>query len=271
MNIPGKLRTIPSPPKKLWHRGTLPEEWRSIVAIVGTRKPTAYGTAITEKIAYGLAERGVVIASGLAYGVDAIAHRAALKAGGVTVAVLASGVDQISPAGNRQIAADMLATGGAIISEYEPGTPGLQYRFLQRNRLVIGLSDAMVITEASLRSGTLNTASHALAQGKDVYVVPGNITSPMSAGCNSLISQGAIPIVNVDEFCEHIAPRAEARKTMAFSDDEQAIITLIEQGIADGDVLQQKSGLDSTTFLQTITLLEITGVIRSHGGNRWSL
>lgn len=271
IDLPEKLQVIPRPPKKLWYRGTFPEPWRKTVAIVGTRKPTAYGASVTEKIAYGLAERGVVIVSGLAYGVDALAHQAALKAGGITAAVLGSGVDTVGPAGNRAIAEQMVEQGGTLISEYEPGIPGLQFRFLERNRLVIGLADALVITEASLRSGTINTASHALAQSKDVYVVPGNITSPMSAGCNVLIAQGAIPITDIEEFCESIAPRAEARKTMAFTPEEQVIISLIEQGVTDGDVLQTKSGLEATSYLQTVTMLEITGAIRSLGGNKWSL
>ena len=270
--IPDRLTVIPDAPVRLWVRGQLPEQSRPTVAIVGTRKPTAYGRMITESIATKLANRGIVIVSGLAHGVDAVAHQACLKARGTTVAVLPCGLDRIYPAAHRTLAESIIQHGGALLSDYEPGTGVMQYRLLQRNRLVIGLADALIITEASLRSGTMNTAGHALAQGKDVYVVPGNITSPQSAGCNNLIAQGAVPITDVDGFVETIAPRMTTAHThMAFTTNERLILDLLGQGIVDGDIIQQKSGLDQATYLQTITMLELTGVIRPGGGNMWSL
>src|SRR5207253_2218315 len=135
-----------------------------------------------------------------------IAHRAALEAGGTTIAVLANGLPQIYPATHKDLADQIVQAGGAIVSEYDPETSALSYQFLQRNRIVSGLSDAIIITEAAARSGTLNTAMHALEQGKEVFVVPGNITSPLSAGCNTLLKQGARVATSAEDILEIIAP-----------------------------------------------------------------
>ncbi len=271
LNLPRRLRDIPDAPNILFFRGMLPDESLPAIAIVGTRKPTSYGRQATEQIASGLAARGAIIVSGLAHGVDGIAHRATLKAGGKTVAVLPSGLDSPYPSAHRGLAEDIVTAGGALISEYAPGTPAMQHNFLRRNRLVIGMADLLVVTEAALRSGTMNTTSHALAQGKDVYVVPGNITSPMSAGCNALITQGAFPITDIDEFIEKLFPRAKSRTVISYSDAERQIVELLENGVTDGDILQRDSGLDATEFLQTITMLEINGSIKSLGNNKWGL
>jgi len=271
LNLPRRLRDIPDAPNILFFRGMLPDDSLPAIAIVGTRKPTSYGRQVTEQIASGLAARGAIIVSGLAHGVDGIAHRATLKAGGKTVAVLPSGLDSPYPSAHRGLAEDIVTSGGALISEYAPGTPAMQHNFLRRNRLVIGMADLLVVTEAALRSGTMNTTSHALAQGKDVYVVPGNITSPMSAGCNALITQGAFPITDIDEFIEKLFPRAKSRTVISYSDAERQIVELLENGVTDGDILQRDSGLDATEFLQTITMLEINGSIKSLGNNKWGL
>ena len=272
-DLPSRLRDLPDAPAKLWYRGTLPDETRPAVAIVGTRKPTSYGRAVTEQLASRLAERGVVIVSGLALGIDSIAHAAALKAGGTTVAVLPSGVDNPYPAQHRQLAEDIIAQGGALISEYPLGMPGLQHHFLERNRLVSGLADAVIVTEAASRSGTMNTVSHALAQGRDVYAVPGSILSPMSNGCNQLILTGATPIIDVDTWIDQLFPRTKqiVATLGKHTEHEQTIIDLILEGVIDGEHIQQKSGLEPTTYLQTITMLEITGVVKPLGNNRWSL
>ena len=182
---------IDKPPKTLYYYGTLPERRTATVAIVGTRKPTAYGKEVTHRLAYDLASQGIIIVSGLALGVDGLAHQAALEAGGTTLAVLPCGLPKIYPARHHDLAAAIVAKGGALITEYTSDDEiSYQSNFLERNRIVAGLADAVLITEAAARSGTLNTAAHALAQGKEVFVVPGNITSPMSSGCNALIKQG---------------------------------------------------------------------------------
>ena len=269
--LPSRLEDIPERPRTLYSKGQLPE-YQLGVAIVGTRKPTAYGRQVTAELSERLVERGAIIISGLAHGVDGIAHEAALDARGQTVAVLACGLDQVYPAIHRGLADKIIASGGALISEYPPGTPPLPHRFLERNRLVSGLADIVIVTEASLRSGTMNTVSHALAQGKDVYAVPGPITSAMSAGCNALIAQGANPIVSIEQFLDQIVPLTTAQiSVFADNPEEQRIIDLLMTGMSDGDALQKESGLNAALFTQTLTMLEIRGTIKALGANRWGL
>ncbi len=261
-------------PTKLYSIGTLPNERRPAVAVVGTRKPTAYGREVTTQLAGELARRGVVIVSGLALGIDAIAHRAALDASGTTIAVQANGLAKLVPTTNRQLGEDIVAHGGAILSEYEPNEPPYPVRFLERNRIVSGLSDGVLITEASARSGTLNTAKHALEQGKEVFVVPGNITSPSSAGCNALLRQGAIPVTRVEDILEVIAPDLLTPQTqLALGDNplQTKIIQLLQSGLRDGDELQAQATADPSEFATELTMMEINGLIRSLGANQWTL
>lgn len=268
------IDTIAKSPERLYFIGTLPSERRPTVAIVGTRKPTAYGREVTYQLAYDLAKHGLVIISGLALGVDGVAHRAALEAGGTTIAVLANGVDVIYPASHKSLASDIISSGGAIISEYEPGTTARQYQFLARNRIVSGLSDAVIVTEAAIRSGTLSTVTHALEQGREVFVVPGNITSPLSAGCNALIKQGAHPITCAEDVLEIIAPdvlRPQQFLPLGNTPLESIIISLIQSGIRDGDQLQVQSNVDASQFSQALTMMEISGTVRALGGNQWTV
>ena len=268
------IDTIANCPKKLYFIGKLPEKRTPTVAIVGTRKPTAYGREVTHRLAHDLASRGVIIISGLALGVDSIAHRATLDAGGITLAVLANGVDIIYPATHIDLASDILAKGGAIISEYEPGIEARDFQFLERNRIVSGLSDAVIVTEAAVRSGTLSTVMHALEQGREVFVVPGNITSPLSVGCNNLIKQGAHPITCAEDILEIIAPellRPQTILPLGSTLLESKIIGLLQSGIRDGDELQKLSEVKVNEFSQTITMMEISGTIRALGGNQWTL
>lgn len=268
------LTDIPKPPQQLYVIGNLPAERRPSVAIVGTRKPSSYGKEVTQQLSHDLARKGVVIISGLALGVDGIAHRAALEAKGTTIAVLANGLPHIYPATHKDLADQIVQAGGAILSEYEPETSARSYQFLQRNRIVSGLSDAIIITEAAARSGTLNTAMHALEQGKEVFVVPGNITSPLSAGCNTLLKQGARPITSADDVIEIIAPDLlQPQTSLALGDTplETAIIALLQGGVRDGDELQQRSKSSINDFNTTLTMMEINGVIRALGANQWTL
>ena len=265
---------IYKPPDTLYYLGELPVERLPTVAIVGTRKPSSYGREVTQRLAYDLAVRGVVVVSGLALGVDAIAHKAALEAGGRTIAVQANGLDQLYPSTNRQLAERILSNNGAIVSQYEPGTPPMQYRFLERNRIVSGLADAIIITEAASRSGTLNTAAHALEQGRELFVVPGNITSPLSAGCNALLRQGASPVLSADDVLQVIAPSFDTTQTtlpLGANTEEAKIIELLASGVRDGGELQKQSGLEASAFNQTLTMMEINGLIRPLGANQWTL
>lgn len=268
------VSTIAKPPKCLYYIGTLPEHRRPTVAIIGTRKPTAYGRQVTERFASELASKGVVIVSGLALGVDALAHQATLDAGGTTIAILANALPEIRPMTNRAIGERILASGGAILSESDGEKPLGKWSFLERNRLVAGIADAILITEASARSGTLNTAAHALEQGKDVFVVPGNITSPSSAGCNLLLKQGAIPVTELNDILERIAPSlatAQTQLALGATDAEVAILTQLSLGLRDGDEIQRLTGLDPSEMNMTLTMLEINGAIKSLGANQWTL
>lgn len=269
---PERLKPIARHPEVLYVRGSLPS-YQLGIAIIGTRKPTPYGRRITTELSERLAERGAAIISGLAHGIDGIAHEGAVRVGGLTIAVMPGGLEEIYPRAHEALGRRIIDLGGALVGEYPNGTPPLQHRFLERNRLVSALSDILIVTEAGLRSGTINTVSSALEQGKDVYVVPGPITSPMSAGCNALIAQGATPIVNIDSFLEQLFPTPSKKQVslLAQNEEEQLILALLAQGVTDGDELQASSRLAPSVYAQTITLLEIRGVIRSLGSNRWSL
>ncbi len=276
-----RLSLIDDAPERLYYVGTLPETPVPVVAIVGTRKPTKYGTEVTQRIAYDLAKKGVVIVSGLALGVDALAHRAALEAGGVTVGVVINELPDISPRTNVPLAKQMIAQGGAVVSEWGVGDGAFftKASFLRRNRLVSGLSDAIIITEAAAQSGTLNTAAHALAQGREVFVVPGNITSPLSEGCNNLLKQGATPITEARDVLEVIAPhllpshKNGAQTNLLFGDTpaETTILQLIATGVRDGEQLQQQSQLSAADFSTALTMLEINGLVKALGANQWTI
>ena len=278
--IPDKHRflqitnTIAQVPKVLYSLGTLPADRGTTVAIVGTRQPTPYGRRVTFDLAYKLAQKGVVVISGLAYGIDAIAHRATLEAKGTTLAVLGNGLDTIYPAAHRQLAMDIISAGGAVLSEYPEGTPAMKHHFLQRNRLVSGLADAVIITEAGERSGTFSTVSHALEQGKEVFAVPGAITNPQSVGPNRLIQQGAHPVTSVEDILQVIAPHLlEQPSAPPTGDTPEAslILGLIYTGITHGADILTATKLSPSVYAQTMSLLEISGHIKSLGNNRWTL
>ncbi len=268
---------IDKPATCLWYIGKLPEP-KPTVAIVGSRKPTNYGRAVSAKLVSELAKYDLIIVSGLALGHDGLAHRVCLDAGGTTVAVVGNGLDDIYPHRNQGLAKDIIANGGAIISEYAPGTPVYPSHFLERNRLISALADVVVVIEASERSGTLNTASHALNQGKDVMAVPGNITSPLSVGCNKLIAQGAMPVLSVNDILNALGIDSDSRsksnphndKIRFDSPDAQKIYDLILAGICDGDSLINQSGLSASEFAMAISMLELNGYIKSLGGNKYT-
>lgn len=266
-----RLQNIAKPPKSLRYIGTLPSGDTRCIAIVGTRRPTAYGKAVTQQISSALATHGVVVVSGLAIGVDALAHAAALDAGGHTIAVIPSGLDDPYPKTNQQLARRILLNGDALISEKPEGYQPHQHDFLERNRLVSGLADTIIVTEANIRSGTLSTVAHALEQGKAVYVVPGPITSPLSAGCNTLIAQGAAPIVSVDLLLDQLGLVSKKVTPMGDNNQEQQILALIIDGMNDGDDIQQAADLPAALVSQTLTMLEIKGHITALGGNKWRL
>lgn len=269
------LPHIPDPPKKLFIRGKLPAKRVKTVAIVGTRKPSAYGREIATKIASECAKNSIVVVSGLALGIDSIAHRAAIDSGGKTIAVLANGVDKIYPRSHEDLGQKILQTNGAILSEYPNNTPARPWQFLARNRIVSGLADAVVIIEAASRSGTLSTANHALDQGKEIFAVPGNITSPLSAGCNQLIKNGANPLTSVEDLLDFLIPDRFEKQTQLFKGDtrEENVILefLSKNGTTSSDAIIKQTKLSASEFNQAITMLELKGLALNNGGEKWSL
>lgn len=274
-DYPEKLRHIAGPPSQLYIQGNDINELlaRPCVTVVGSRKVSAYGKAVTLELAGQLAKAGVVIISGLALGVDSLAHRAALEAGGLTAAVLPTGLDRIYPAAHTGLARQIVERGGALITEYEPGARTYPSNFIARNRIASGCSDAVLITEAAERSGTLSTARFALEQGKDVLAVPGNITSPTSAGTNNLIKAGATPVTSVQDILHVLGIAAATQRQIPTSPDphEQALLTLMQNGTLEGADLLRQSNLEVSAFNQALTMLEIKGMVQALGNNRWSL
>jgi DNA processing protein len=275
-DFPRQLTDIPSPPKELFIESV---KWADLVekpmlAIVGSRKVSVYGRAVTEQLARGAAARGIVIVSGLALGVDSIAHAAALEVGGATIAVLPSGLEHIYPTTHTGLARQIIKQGGALLTEYPPHTTAaFKGNFIARNRLIAGLASVVLVTEAAEKSGSLHTANFALEQGKEVLAVPGPINSPLSAGCNSLIKTGAQMVTSVDDILQHykLSDSPHDVRVGGANQAESAILQLIQNGIHDIDDLQQQSLLSADEFQRTLSMLEITGQITAIGGGKFTL
>lgn len=200
---PEKLKHIYAPPSKLYLIGDEFIFSKPAIAIVGCRDASDYGKKIAYQFAYELSKKGIVVISGLARGIDSYAHLGTVKAKGQTIAVLGSGFGNIYPSENRNLCKEIIKNEGAIITEYEPHEKPLKMHFPARNRIISGLSDGVLVVEAKQKSGTLITVDYALEQGKDVFVIPGNITSNNSYGTNELIKQGAKPVTNIDDILEN--------------------------------------------------------------------
>jgi DNA processing protein len=276
-DFPEVLRNIPSPPRQLYVAGAPLAGLlqRPRVAIVGTRKISPYGQQVTWEFARDLAQQGVVIISGLALGLDALAHKAAHEHGGLCIAVLPCPLEKIVPMTNRRLAQRILDSGGALVSEYpEPEWPKRQY-FIARNRIVSGLADAVLIPEAGIKSGALHTARFAVEQGKNMLAVPGSIYAPGCAGTNNLIKAsqaGAVTtpddVLNTLDLQRHSTPAKQVKGANA---REQAILDLLLQGISKGHLLLEHSRLEVPAFNQTLVMLEITGKIRPLGADHWAI
>ena len=274
-SIPDVLRSIPTPPSELYVIGDNFDELlrRPRVAIVGSRKITPYGKAVTDMLARELAAQGVIIVSGLALGVDSVAHNGALEAQGGTIAVLPCGLNTIYPRSHTALARQIIQRGGALLSEYPDGTEPFPGNFVARNRLIAGLADIVLITEAAEKNGTVHTANFALAQGKTVMCVPGNITSAQSRGTNNLIKHGAL-LVNetADVLCAlGLQTGTTTAAPRGSNEHEQTLLDLLAGGVIDGHELLAQSKLELELFNQTLTMLEITGKIKALGANQWAL
>ena len=270
---PARLRRIAFPPFLLYVRGAAELLDTRAVAVVGTRSASAYGRRAAAQIAGDLAAAGVTIVSGLALGIDAVAHQAALEAGGGTVAVLGCGVDVVYPERNRQLTG-RIAAEGALVSEYPPGRPPDAGNFPARNRIVSGLALATVVVEAGVKSGALITAAFAAEQGGDVFAVPGSIYSPNSAGTNHLIASGAGMARSADDILgaadlTHAADQNAARRALPTDPTEAALLVHLLAEPVHVDALTRAAGLESAVVTGTLTLMELKGLVQHVGGMRW--
>lgn len=272
-SYPAALRTIDAAPPVLFVRGqiTAQDEWA--VALVGTRHASTYGREVTQVLASELARHGVTIVSGLALGVDTVAHRAALEAGGRTLAVLGSGLDQLYPPQNRGLAAT-IAEQGAVISDYALGTRPDANNFPPRNRIISGLSRGVVIVEAGERSGALITARFAAEQGREVFAVPGSILHPGSAGCNALIQQGATPVLSVDDLLEqlnllHLQERIDARASVPADPQEEQLLKLLSSEPTHIDEIMRSAKLPPSSIGGLLTVMELKGLVRQVAANTY--
>jgi DNA processing protein len=264
---PPLLRAIHDPPPGLFLRGNAEVALLALpaVAIVGARACSAYGRQIARSVARELASAGLVVVSGLARGVDAEAHRGALEAGGITVAVLGCGIDRDYPAANRELARQVAAS-GLIVSEYAPGVEPAPWRFPARNRIVAGLCSASVVVEARERSGALITADFALEEGREVFAVPGEITSALSAGSNALLRLGATPLTCAQDVLESfglvVTDRAEPEVGAAAG----VVLATVREAAAGADELARATGLSADELAIALTELELVGAVTEEGG-----
>lgn len=264
--FPPLLREIPHPPFGIYIKGALPENDQLAIAIVGTRRATPDGKNTARRFAVGLARAGITIVSGLAFGVDAAAHEGCLDAGGKTIAVLACGLGHIYPRNNELLAKKILAHGGTIISEYPPDMPAYPSRFLERNRIVSGLSKGTLVIEAPERSGSLATARFAFEQNRDVFVVPGPVSHPNFEGSHALIRQGAELVTTPEDILESydIIKEKSAATKFAGTPEENAILEYLASCAApmDIDKITEVTKLEPRTANQTISFLLIKGILR---------
>ncbi|PIU98348.1 DNA-protecting protein DprA [Candidatus Wolfebacteria bacterium CG03_land_8_20_14_0_80_40_12] len=270
------LKEIPNPPLKIHILGELAEEQKLKIAIVGTRKATTEGRAIAKKIAQQLAEIDIVVVSGLAMGIDAASHEGALLGNGPTMAVLACGLDTIYPRQNENLARKILARGGAIISEYPIGSASFPSQFLERNRIISGLSAATVIIEAPERSGSLATANWAAEQGREIFVVPGPINHPNYKGSHKLIRDGARLISSVEDILEDLglenskfeilnSKQIQNSKIQNIKDENQLLVIKIIQEAGQPlsiDRIIELAKLEPQVINQTMAILVINGFIK---------
>lgn len=267
---PPRLKEIDQPPPVLYFRGGLIPEDTWAVAVVGTRRVSTYGRQVTEDIGSFLAANGVTIVSGLARGVDAIAHQSALNAGGRTIAVLGCGVDRIYPPEHTQLAGRIMAN-GAILSDYAMGTPPDASNFPPRNRIISGLSMATVIVEAGETSGALITAQFAIDQGREVFAVPGNILAPQSKGTNKLIAQGAHPLLSVQDLLDilnltRVTEQRLSRRVLPVDETESKLMSVLTQEPLHMDEIRIQTGLPIERVSATLVMMELKGLVRQVGG-----
>ena len=270
---PRRLKQIDNHPPVLYMRGSIlpADDWA--VAVVGTRRLSSYGQQVAEDVGAFLARNGVTVVSGLAAGIDSIAHKAALDAGGRTIAVLGNGVDRIYPPENRKLAAEIMER-GAVIADYAPGTPPDRNNFPPRNRIISGLSLAVVVVEAGKRSGALITANFAADQGREVFAVPGSVYRPGSVGTNRLIQKGAHPLLAPEDLLDAlnlsmVTEQQTARTVLPANATEAAIFGQLSQDPLHVDTIGLQTNLPIEKVSATLALMELKGMVRRVGGMQY--
>lgn len=263
--IPKLLQNIPDPPINLFVRGRLTENLK--IAIVGTRRATTEGRLIAKKIASDLAAAGITIVSGLAMGIDTASHEGCLEAGGNTIAVLGTGIDNIYPRQNANLAERIIATGGGLVSEYPGAAPGYKENFIRRNRLISGLSEAVVIIEAPVRSGSLSTANFAGEQGREVFVIPGPINHPNYVGSHKLIRDGARLVTSAEDILEDLgleAATAPERLVPTLDKNESLIVEAVRSSnkAIQIDKIIELTKLEPPQVMAALTGLSLNKIIK---------
>lgn len=262
-DYPKLLKEIYDPPPLLFYKGSAAAWQNNCLGVVGTRRATAYGLRVTSDLTHDLALAGLTIVSGLAYGIDTAAHQATLEVGGQTIAVLASGLDTIYPAANRQLANKIMNQGGALLSEFPLGTPPLKQNFPYRNRLIAGLSRGVLVCEATVDSGALITAKLALEANRDVFAVPGSIYSDQAQGSNELLKLGshlvtkATDVLNVFSL-DSTTPRPLPKLTA----EQEKFLNVFSLEPENLDDLIRQSGLSTPAFMSRLTELELAGLVK---------
>ncbi len=271
---PKALAEIPKPPPVLFYKGELKKEDESAFAVVGTRRLTPYGKRVCEKITYGLAKNGLTVVSGLALGIDSVAHKTALEAGARTIAVLGTSLDFIYPQTNKNLA-EKIVQNGAVISEFPLGTQGFPGNFPQRNRIISGLSLGTLVIEAAARSGSLITARFALEQNREVFTIPGSIYSSQSEGCNNLIKMGARAVTDYDDILDELSLKdkwkgGKKEKVSFENKDEERIWKVLDSDRAVHiDRIAEKSGLAIFEVSSVLTLMEMKGMVKNLGAQNY--
>jgi DNA processing protein len=265
--FPPLLAAIHDPPPGLFLRGDADAELlaRTCVAVVGARACSSYGAQVARRLGRELAAAGVVVVSGLARGVDAEAHRGSLEPGGPTIAILGCGIDRNYPAAHRELARRVEAC-GLIASEYPPGVEPAPWRFPARNRIVAGLCAATVVVEARERSGALITADFALEEGREVFAVPGEITSGLSRGTNALLRLGATPLTDPADVLEALGIEPEPAAAFEVGADARALLAALEAGPASADELVRATGLAAGAAAAALAELELAGLAAEGDG-----
>ena len=269
VEYPARLREIPDPPGQLYCTGNTGLLNERSIGVVGARKNTVYGKNVALMIGRRLAESGLAVTSGLALGIDGYSHEGALEAGGKVIGVLGSGIDHMTPHRNRSLMMRGLDNGGLVVSEYPPDEEGFRGNFPARNRIISGLSEALVVVEAGLNSGSLITAKHATDQGRTVYAVPGNINSQTSIGCNLLIRDGAVPLIILDDMIRDIGavPKKTGTLNSDLDNDERRVFDVVRKmSGATMEEIINATGFSPGMANSIVTVMEIKGVVESYAG-----